>query len=95
MSFINSWHRGPHSLAYGADRDLVRVQALLEARRNGHSRRRDHVAAGVAADAGVAGRSRRHPIDDASTYVCECGLTFKAPTSPHAVCPACGHEQLW
>jgi rubrerythrin len=73
----------------GAERDLLRVQASLAARRNGPVRRRDHVVADATP------HSHSQPVDDTSTYVCECGLTFRAATSPHAVCPACGREQVW
>jgi hypothetical protein len=43
-----------------------------------------------------AGPERRgYSACDATIYVCECGLKFRASTCPHTACPACGHEQPW
>jgi hypothetical protein len=39
-------------------------------------------------------RSAGGPIDEAS-YVCECGLNFRAPVSTTVACPHCGAPQAW
>jgi hypothetical protein len=39
-------------------------------------------------------RSAGGPIDEAA-YVCECGLSFRAPVSTTVACPHCGAPQAW
>jgi hypothetical protein len=80
-----SSHVRRHLLAADAQRDLLRVQALSEARRRGRARGDDR---------GVRAARGRTPAD-ACLYVCECGAKFTASTCPHTACPVCGQEQLW